>query len=393
MPWRVTDVLNERMRFVIRLESGERMVDLCREFGISRKTGYKFWNRFKNGGPTALGDFSRRPGSHPNQTPDEIRELVVLARRAHPTWGPKKLRVVLRELHPGLRIPAASTIGQVLQQEGMSVRRRRRRRCVPTPVDMLTQPEAPNDVWCADFKGQFKTADGRYCYPLTVTDEYSRYLLACEGQENTRTEGAYAAFSEVFETYGLPKVIRTDNGAPFASSGLGGLSRLSVWWRRLGIKVERIEPGHPEQNGRHERMHLTLKIDTTRPPGANLLHQQERFDLFRRCFNEERPHEALEMKRPADFYTKSTLEYPDMLEELHYPLHDTVRAVHESGHVYIAPGCNVYISKSLAREHVGLRELEMRRWLVTFLDIDLGIADERHQTLEPIQSGAQAGTG
>jgi len=379
------------MRFVIRLESGERMTDLCQEFGISRKTGYKFWNRYKEAGPEAMGDFSRRPNRHPNRTPDEIRELILLARRAHPTWGPKKLRVVLQERHTGVRIPSASTIGQLLQEVGASEPRRRRRRCTPTPRTDLTPSAAPNDVWCADFKGQFKTADGRYCYPLTVTDEYSRFLLSCEGQQNTRTEGAYATFAEAFETYGLPKVIRTDNGSPFASSGLAGLTRLSVWWLRLGIKVERIAPGHPEQNGRHERMHLTLKEDTIRPAGANLLHQQERFDIFRQCFNEERPHEALEMKKPADFYTKSERHFPELLAELEYPLHDVVRQVYDTGQVYIGPGCQAFVSKSLGGEKVGLRELERGRWLVTFLDIDLGIVDEKEQSFEPMSPAAQAG--
>lgn len=388
MPWRVTEVLNERMRFVVRREAGERMVDLCREFGISRKTGYKFWKRYKEAGPEGLGDFSRRPNRHPNRTPEEIQELVLTARGEHRTWGPKKLRALLQRQHPGVQIPAASTIGELLSREGLVRPRRRRRRCSPTPLDNLTQPEAANDVWCADFKGQFKTKDGKYCYPLTITDQHSRFLVACVALEGTGTEGAYAAFVEAFLTYGLPKVIRTDNGSPFASVGLWGLSRLSVWWRRLGIRPERIEPGHPEQNGQHERMHLTLKEDATRPAGDNLLQQQERFDDFRQTFNEVRPHEALNMQRPADLYTPSTHRYPLMLEEPEYPLHDRACHVFGCGHVYLGPGCTVYLSKSLAGEKVGLREVDSRRWLVTFLDKDLGVIDEQSRRLEPQEEAA-----
>lgn len=386
MPWRVTEVLNERMRFVVRREAGERMIDLCREFGISRKTGYKFWNRYRELGPEGLGDFSRRPHRHPGRTPEEIRELVLEARLAHPTWGPKKLRALLQREHRGVCIPAASTIGELLNHKGLTERRRRRRRCSPTPVRQLTKAQAPNDVWCADFKGQFRLRDRRYCYPLTITDQHSRFLLGCESLESTRTEGAMATFVAAFQTYGLPKVIRTDNGTPFASTGLAGLSRLSVWWLRLGIRPERIEPGHPEQNGRHERMHLTLKQDTTRPPGANLLHQQELFDRFRTTFNEQRPHEALEMKRPADVYMASTQNYPDVLDSMAYSLHDRTCRVQVSGHIYVTSECTVYLASSLATERVGLREIEPGQWLVTFLDIDLGYVDEATRQFLPLSS-------
>jgi len=387
MPWRVTEVSNERMRFVVRLEAGERMTDLCHEFGISRKTGYKFWNRYREGGPEALGDYSRRPHRHPNRTAEEICELVLRARKERPTWGPKKLRVFLREEHPGVPIPAASTIGELLDRAGLVKPRRRRRRCSPTPTDQLTQAQAPNDVWCADFKGQFKTKDGRYCYPITITDQYSRYIIACDARENTRTDGAYATFADVFATYGLPRVLRTDNGTPFASSGLAGLTRLSVWWLRLGIRPERIEPGHPEQNGRHERMHLTLKQEATRPPGANLLHQQEKLDVFRCRFNDERPHEALAMKRPAEVYRNSDRSYPDLLAQVEYPLHDRSCRVYDCGCISLN-NQRFYVSTALVGERVGLREIEDKRWLLTFLDIDLGVIDESEQSFEPKQQEA-----
>lgn len=386
MSWKVTDVVTKRLEFVLRREAGERMSDLCREYEISRKTGYKFWNRYKEKGREGLGDYSRRPLRHPNRTPAEIEELVVRAREAHPTWGPKKLRVFLRDRHPGVPIPAASTIGELLKKNALVRPRRRVRRATPTPLRDLTKPESPNDVWCADFKGQFKTKDGKYCFPLTITDLHSRYILACDALENTRTGGAYAVFAQAFETYGLPKVIRTDNGPPFASTGLLGLSRLSVWWRRLGIRPERIEPGQPQQNGSHERMHLTLKQDTTRPPGANGLQQQEKFDDFRVTFNELRPHEALDMRCPAALYEFSPREFPDYIEEPTYPLHDVTRRVQRGGHLHV-PGLNgwqPYICMSLANEVVGLRELEPQKWLLSYLDLDLGTIDGDRRRFEPL---------
>lgn len=375
MPWRVTDVTNERMRLVARHEAGERMTDLCREFGISRKTGYKFWKRYQEGGPEALGDFSSRPNRIPNRTPVEIEQLVVAKRDEHPTWGPKKLRVLLQRKHPGIPIPAASTIGEILSREGLIRPRRRSRRCSPTPPEKLTPAKAPNDVWCVDYKGQFRLGNKRYCYPLTITDLHSRFIIACESLENTGTSGATATFTDAFRAYGLPKVIRSDNGSPFASTGLAGMSRLSVWWMRLGIRPERIEPGHPEQNGQHERMHLTLKQETTRPPGRTHLHQQERFDSFVSIFNNVRPHEALKMLCPAEFYAGSTRPYPEVLSDATYPLHDMSKRVKSCGHIYSpAKTKHVYISQSLTGQYVGLRELE-HGWLVSFLDRDLGQID------------------
>lgn len=372
MGWRETNVPNERMRFVCRLEAGERMVDLCAEFGISRKTGYKFWNRYQEAGPEGLGDYSRRPHQIPNRTRSEIEALVLEARAAHPTWGPKKLEVVLRRDHPGVAIPVASTIGEILSRGGMVRPRRRRRRATPTPPDQLHRAVEPNDVWCVDFKGQFRLGNRRYCYPLTITDLHSRYLIACDALDSTRTDGAIASFEHAFRTYGLPKVIRSDNGSPFASTGLGGFSRLSVWWMRLGIIPERIEPGHPEQNGQHERMHRTLKEDTTRPAAANELQQDERFDRFREVFNEERPHEALGMATPASIYVRSTRIYPGVLDDLCYPLHDRVTRVQSCGHINVTKTCRGFLGQSFAGELVGLRELD-DGWLVTFINRDLGI--------------------
>jgi hypothetical protein len=240
-------------------------------------------------------------------------------------------------------------------------------------------------VWCADFKGEFRLGNGRYCYPLTITDQFSRYLIACEARDSTRTEGALEVFELAFRTYGLPLVIRSDNGASFASSALAGLSKLSAWWMRLGIKAERIEPGHPEQNGQHERMHRTLKRETTRPAGKNELEQQERFDRFVEEFNQERPHEALELKPPSSAYRQSPRHFSGTLPELQYPLHDDVRVVKKTGHISLGGRGNQYfLTSALADQLVGLREEDDGRLLVSFMSLDLARIDRTARSLEPM---------
>lgn len=374
MPWKVTCPVNERMKFVMRLEQGERLSDLCREFGISRKTGHKIKARFDSDGPSGLYDQSRAPGVIPHKTSEPLRQLIKEARQRHPTWGPKKIRAWLGRKHPGLVLPAASTIGGVLKQLGL-VRTRRRQSSEEAKPTTLTKATAPNQVWCADFKGQFRLGNGKYCYPLTVTDALSRYIIACVALENTKGGSAQAVFEQAFREHGLPECILTDNGAPFASRGLAGLSKLSAWWVSLGIRPERIVPGHPEQNGRHERMHLTLKIETTRPAGANLLQQQERFDLFRERFNSERPHEALGQKTPSSVYEPSTRRYDDALAEPDYSLCDEVRKVSRIGGVRLREHL-FYVGQALEGHYVGLREVELGRWLVRFMDLELGYFDE-----------------
>ena len=378
MPWKETCAVNERMKFVVRLEDGERMADLCREFGISRKTGYKLKKRFEELGRYGLVDQSRRPHGHPGRTPEAIRELLIEERRRRPTWGPRKLIAYLKRHHPDVRFPALSTSYKILKDAGLVEPRRRVRRVVPH-TEPLRHAKLANDVWCADFKGQFKLGNGRYCYPLTITDARTRFLLGCEGLDSTKHAGARAVFEHVFRRYGLPKAIRTDNGTPFSSRAICGLSRLAVWWRRLGIAHERIEPGHPEQNGRHERMHRTLKAEATRPAGANLLQQQERLDAFVETYNFERPHEALEDRPPADFYRASPRAYR-MPGDPEYPFHDVAVRVLLNGQVEVPAGrpghrIRVYLSEVLAGELVGLREVEHNRWLVTFIDDDLGTLD------------------
>lgn len=372
MPWKETCHVNERMHFVLRLGKGERMTDLCKEFGISRKTGHKIWKRYQERGPTALEDQSRAPKSIPHRTSLEIRELLVAAKKEHPTWGPRKLRAWLKAKHQGVKLPSSTTIGGILKQEGLVQQRRHRRGKGTAKPTFLSQPAGPNEVWCADFKGQFRLGSGEHCYPLTITDCFSRYLLACVALEGTKAGPAQAVFEETFQQYGMPAVIRTDNGVPFSTTGLAGLSELSSWWMRLGVRPERIEPGHPEQNGQHERMHLTLKTETTRPAGANMLQQQERFDCFQEEFNNERPHEALGQCPPATVYKPSERTYGDALREPDYPLHDLVVTVSAIGTVSLPGRRCYYVAKALAGQPLGLREVEVGRWLVSFMDLELG---------------------
>ncbi|MGH6629713.1 MAG: helix-turn-helix domain-containing protein, partial [Burkholderiales bacterium] len=321
MPWKASSVMDERLRFVARLLEGEQMSHLCREVGISRKTGYKIFDRYKEHGLEALSDRSRRPVRHANQLPGQIESLIISLKRDKPHWGARKLRELLvRRLAGDGRVPAISTIHAVLDRHGLVKRmNKRRQRASGTP---LSTGMAPNDLWCADYKGEFQLGNKAYCYPLTVTDHASRYLLLCEALESTREELAFTAFERLFKERGLPGAIRSDNGVPFASpNALFNLSKLSVWWLRLGIEIERIKPGKPQQNGRHERMHLTLKKEATRPPGLNSLQQQARFDDFVQEFNTERPHQAIAMKCPAEIYTPSPRPYQG-LPELTYPFHD-----------------------------------------------------------------------
>lgn len=384
MPWEERDIMSERMCFVGRLAGGERMTDLCREYGISRKTGYKFWDRYRRFGPVGLYDESRAPISIPHRTAEELRKRVVGWKEKHPTWGAKKIKAEMERSHKGLVLPSCQTVHSILLKAGY-VKRRKQRRRVPGYTGKLKSSVRPNEIWGADFKGEFKLGNQRYCYPLTVSDHYSRYLLCCEGLETTRHFGVKTGFWRTFVEYGLPDKIRVDNGSPFASKGIGGYSKLSVWWLRLGVQVERIEPGHPEQNGRHERFHLTLKQEATRPSGSNLLQQQEKFDRFQEEYNTKRPHEALQMKRPAEIYRKSKKTFPEELPPLEYPLHDLVRKVSDHGMITsFGRSSAFHIGAAFSGENVGLRETEPGRWLVTFMDLDLGYVDQKTKDFESI---------
>jgi putative transposase len=344
--------MDERLRFVARLLEGDKMAVLCREFGISRKTGYKLYRRYRDIGLEGLTDRSRRPYRQANKLPFQIESRILQLRKEHPSWGAPKIREKLRRLELGVQTPAISTVHAVLDRHGLVTRRRRRRhKAEGTP---LSWPRQPNELWCADFKGEFMLADRRYCYPLTITDFASRYLLACEGLASTREHTAFTVFEHAFKEFGLPGAIRTDNGIPFSCPhALFGLSRLSVWWLRLGIDIERIKPGHPQQNGRHERMHLTLKKEATRPAAANLLQQQARFDDFIDDYNRERPHQALGMRYPAELYAPSARPYRG-LEELQYPFHDHSHVVTRCGRICF-DNRKINLSTVFAGQTVGVK--------------------------------------
>ena len=374
MPWKATKPVDLRVEFVGRLQRGERMTDLCREYGVSRKTGHKLWNRYQELGVIGLEEQSRAPKWTWNRMAAETAEAILTMRRKHPTWGPLKLKSTLeREL--GAKLPAASSIGNLLRKHDLSQRRGLRHRHAARPTRLLSV-QAVNEVWCADYKGQFRLGNGSYCYPLTITDQHSRYLLACEGMGAISEEQAREVFQDVMREHGLPGAIRTDNGAPFATTGLAGLSKLSIYWMLLGIKHERIRPGHPEENGRHERMHRTLKAETTRPARPNLLQQQESFDAFRDVFNTKRPHEALEMLRPADVFQASSRLYPASLPEPSYPLHDDTIFVSRTGYLRVPGLDRFYLTTVLAGQAVGIREGYDGSWLVSFLDLDLGYIEK-----------------
>jgi putative transposase len=373
--------MDERLKFVARLLDGEKMAVLCREFGISRKTGYKLINRYNDSGLEGLTDRSRRPYRHANQLPFQIEKLIVRAKHDKPNWGAPKIRERLARLYPDVHCPAISTVHAVLDRHGLVKRHKRRRnRATGTP---LSHVAAPNQLWCADYKGEFMLADRRYCYPLTISDFASRYLLACEALSTTKEAYAFTVFERVFKEFGLPGAIRTDNGVPFASpNALFNLSRLSVWWLRLGIAIERIKPGCPQQNGRHERMHLTLKLETTKPAGANFLQQQARFDDFIEEFNTERPHQALDMACPAERYSPSPRPYRG-LPELDYPFHDKAVTVTTCGRI-----CDkkkkINLSQVFAGQTIGIKQVEDHIWLASFMEYDLGYFDDETCRLEPL---------
>ena len=390
MPWKETCVLDERIRFVMEVERREvSKVALCRRFGISRPTGDKWLQLYEQLGLSGLADCSRAAWCHPNETPEELAELIVALRRCHPCWGPKKLHVLLERKYPQLDWPACSTIGEILRRAGLTASRRRRHRTPP-----YTQPfgacDKPNTTWCADFKGWFRTGDGTRCDPLTISDAYSRYLLRVQAMRQTKDGPVRSLFEATFREYGIPSAIRTDNGCPFASRGIGGLSRLSVWWLKLGITPERIEAGHPEQNGRHERMHLTLKQATALPAAKDLRRQQVAFDRFRQEFNERRPHEALGQRCPASVYVPSAREYQEV-GQAEYPSVFEVRSVKGNG-VFNWRGQVVFLGEALSGERVGLAEVADGCWGVYFCRQALGIVDERRRKVYDAGEAVRKGT-
>ena len=384
MPWKETCVMDERLRFVAAFhEKTESMAELCRRFGISRKTGYKLVERYATKGPVALLDRSRARLTHANAVPEPMVRIILAKREAHPTWGPKKLRAALRRESPETYWPASSTIGALIKQAGLVEARRRRRR-VPIYDGLFAPATVPNERWNVDFKGWFRTRDGMRCDPLTVTDDYSRSLLVCKAVEKANFEHVQSCFEKAFEEFGLPERIRSDNGAPFASRSLSGLSRLSVWWLKLGILPERIAPGHPEQNGRHERMHRTLKQETTRPPKLNRASQQLAFDCFREIYNHERPHEALDNDVPAAHYV-SNPRGPIVTPEPSYPEGAETRKVHHAGTITFRSD-TIYLAKALEGETVLLEpaDHDWRFVDVYFLDFHIGTIDTLYGTTKDV---------
>jgi putative transposase len=374
--------MTERAKFVLewyrRWDEGEgraNMAALCRAFGISRETGYVWVRRYRDAGNRveALVERSRRPKTNPRQVDAAMEDGLVRLKKHYPYWGPRKLKAWLETRRPEQVFPAASTIGAVLKRNGLVTKRRKRQRTPPH-----TQPFGacghPNSVWCVDFKGNFRVGDGTRCYPLTISDAHSRFLLRCEGLEETHYAAVRAVFESAFEEFGLPAVIRSDNGAPFATKGAGGLSELSAWWIRLGIRPERIEPGKPQQNGRHERMHLTLKKETALPPRASMRAQQRRFDAFRREYNDERPHEALGLRTPAAVYSKSNQRYTKREPQVAYDACAETVAVDALGRFRWGRS-RVHVNAALQGQRIELRAVDEHRWEVRYGPITLGLID------------------
>jgi transposase InsO family protein len=363
--------MDQRVRFIADVQLGVfSLTELCRRFGVSRPTGYKWISRYAQEGPAGLLEHSHRPRACPHQTPAHVVDALVTARGHHPLWGPKKLLWLVRRQHPDWPWPAPSTAGAWLARKGL-VQGRRRRRLLTHPGCPVTQASGPNAIWTIDFKGQFRTRDGRYCYPLTVADDYSRSLLGCQALLAPRYRLVRPVLVRLFQEYGLPERIRSDNGAPFASCALARLSALAVWWVRLGVTPELIEPAHPEQNPRHERMHKTLKAATTRPPAATCAAQQRRFTVFRHEFNEARPHEALGQRPPADLYVASPRPYPERLPPLTYPGHFELRRVSRNGGIRWH-GHRVPVSHTLIEQLLGFEAIDDGLWDVYFGPLRLG---------------------
>lgn len=380
MPWKESCLMDERVNFVARLRDGETMSELCRELGISRKTGYKFLHRFESEGPCGLLNRSSRPHYLAKLTDKKIVSLVVRAKEKRPTWGAAKLRVLLKRDHPELIFPSKNTIHNILDSKGL-VKRRKKRIRKHMSGTVLYESEQPNDLWCADYKGQFRLGNRQYCYPLTISDHKSRYLIACDSHDGTKGKDAFVTFKESFEEHGLPTAIRTDNGPPFASSqALHNLTKLSVWWMSLGIRIERIDPGCPQQNGRHERIHLTMKLDNIiKYPSQTLMKQQDAFDIFRADYNDKRPHESLGMECPTAHYKSSAKKYCSLPEAPSYPKSDRIHRVTKCGAIFTRQ-YRFFLTAALGYHFIGMYEQEDDIWSIKYMDLELGYFDKHEGT-------------
>ena len=391
MPWRETSPMEQRLEFVREYATGLfTMTELAGQYGVSRKTGYKWLEQYEAEGVLGLRDRSRRPHHSPQATDPEVVDALVALRRRHPRWGARKLLVVAARRRPHVEWPSRATVCTLLTQRGLVTPRRRRARSPFGPASPLAPIIAVNQVWTTDFKGEFRTGDGVYCYPLTLRDGFSRFVLRCDAFLGRTTAATRSRFERAFRDYGLPERIRSDNGGPFASPGLGGLSQLSVWWMRLGIVPERIALGHPEQNGSHEQFHSVLKAATARPPAANAAAQQQRFRRFCREYNEERPHEALHDDVPASCYAPSARSLPTRLPPLEYPGHLEVRRVSSCGAISWS-GAPLFVATALAGEYVAFEEIDDGLWTLHFGTVALARYDDRHRTLQPILIAVNGG--
>lgn len=380
MPWK--EPMKERLKMVNDWQSGlYRVSELSERYGVSRQSVYKWVGRHESQGVDGLREKSRAPLRMPHKLDDQVARAIIQARKAHPSWGPRKLLKWLERREPGLKLPAASTAGDLLVREGLVAKRRRRAARGSRKLQERTRGRSPNEVWTIDFKGQFRTGDGVYCYPLTVVDEATRYLLGCQALSATTIALSRRTMERIFAEGGLPALIRSDNGSPFAAANSTiGLTELGVWWMELGISHERIDPGHPEQNGVHERFHRTLKRDTARPPAANSRAQQRRFGRFRTEYNCERPHEALGDVTPAELWRPSERTYCAKVPEPDYPAHWLVRRVDLTGHFKLRSQC-LFLSHPLRRKLIGLNEIGDGVWAIHFHNVELARFDERDGAL------------
>jgi len=385
MPWKESRIVDQRLQFLSSYQQKEMSLsDLCREFGVSRPTGYRWINRYKEVGPEGLLDRNRKPHGCSHATSEATENAILALRSKHPSWGARKLKARLEKVQPRVDWPAASTFGNILHRAGLTNPKQKKRRTTPCS-EPFSEVTAPNQLWCMDFKGYFSTGDGTRCDPFTITDAHSRYLIRCQTVSRMDLSQVVAVCEAAMREYGMPARIRTDNGAPFAGTGLLGLSKLSLSWTKMGIVHERIQPGRPQQNGRHERMHRTLKEDTTKPPALTLRLQQKKFDRFRQIFNHERPHEGLNNETPASLYQRSSIMFPTVLTPFTYPRGFQTRRVNTSGDISWHKD-RVFISQVFSFEDLGFEEMDEEIFRVYFREIELGELDVTELRFRPVRA-------
>jgi len=385
MPWKESRIVDQRLQFLSSYQQKEMSLsDLCREFGVSRPTGYRWINRYKEVGPEGLLDRNRKPHGCSHATSEATENAILALRSKHPSWGARKLKARLEKVQPRVNWPAASTFGNILHRAGLTNPKQKKRRTTPCS-EPFSEVTAPNQLWCMDFKGYFSTGDGTRCDPFTITDAHSRYLIRCQTVSRMDLSQVVAVCEAAMREYGMPARIRTDNGAPFAGTGLLGLSKLSLSWTKMGIVHERIQPGRPQQNGRHERMHRTLKEDTTKPPALTLRLQQKKFDRFRQIFNHERPHEGLNNETPASLYQRSSIMFPTVLTPFTYPRGFQTRRVNTSGDISWHKD-RVFISQVFSFEDLGFEEMDEEIFRVYFREIELGELDVTELRFRPVRA-------